>query len=223
MTAPRIAPLLLTLAGLLSATSVLADPPGRRGPPTFDYRHGPVWLDGRYHHDHYYPSQGYVLPVLPTHALSIGFGPDRFYFHAGVWFRPYNHRYLVVLPPVGIRVPVLPPGYATVWVGSVPYYYANGVYYATAPGAAYEVVNPPPGVSATQPEPPTANLPAPPSHKPAPNPVIYPRNGQSAKQTEADKQECNRWATTQAEAMADGEVFARAVAACLEGRGYTVR
>jgi hypothetical protein len=57
----------------------------------------------------------------------------------------------------------------------------------------------------------------------APDPVIYPSRGQSADQIEADRQACNRWATTQRDAMADASVFHRATLACLEGRGYTVR
>ncbi len=57
----------------------------------------------------------------------------------------------------------------------------------------------------------------------APDPIIYPRNGQSPAQTEADRQDCNRWATTQPRAMADSSVFHRATLACMEGRGYTVR
>lgn len=39
---------------------------------------------------------------------------------------------------------------------------------------------------------------------------------------EAERRECKRWATTQPAALADASVFQRAVAACLEGRGYTV-
>lgn len=54
-------------------------------------------------------------------------------------------------------------------------------------------------------------------------PVIYPRNGQSSAQLEADNRECNRWATTQQAAMADASVFNRAVEACMDGRGYTLR
>lgn len=57
----------------------------------------------------------------------------------------------------------------------------------------------------------------------APEPVIEPRQGQSAAQTEADRQACNRWATTQANAMADAAVFHRATLACMEGRGYGIR
>jgi hypothetical protein len=63
-------------------------------------------------------------------------------------------------------------------------------------------------------------VPAPPAR---PDPVIYPRNGQSAQQLEADRQECNRWATTQPAALADSSVFMRAVDACMDGRGYTTK
>ncbi|MDM4768191.1 hypothetical protein [Pelomonas sp. SE-A7] len=54
-------------------------------------------------------------------------------------------------------------------------------------------------------------------------PIIYPRNGQSAEQLEFDRRECNRWATTQPSAMNDASVFNRAVDACMDGRGYTLR
>lgn len=56
-----------------------------------------------------------------------------------------------------------------------------------------------------------------------PEPVIYPRNGQSSAQLEADSRDCNHWATTQQAAMADASVFQRAVEACMDGRGYTLR
>lgn len=73
--------------------------------------------------------------------------------------------------------------------------------------------------------PPPAPLPPPATvYAPSrPEPVIYPRNGQSNEQLEADNRECNRWATTQQAAMADASVFNRAVEACMDGRGYTLR
>ena len=55
------------------------------------------------------------------------------------------------------------------------------------------------------------------------DPVIYPRNGQSAAQTEADRQDCQRWATTQPRALSDGSVYQRGVFACMDARGYTLR
>lgn len=56
----------------------------------------------------------------------------------------------------------------------------------------------------------------------SPDPVITPRHGQSAAQTEADRRACNRWAMTQASAMDDAAVFHRTTLACMEERGYTV-
>ena len=57
----------------------------------------------------------------------------------------------------------------------------------------------------------------------APEPIFYPRNGQSAEATEHDRRDCNRWATTQNGAMNDASIFQRATLACMEGRGYTVK
>lgn len=195
-----------------------ARPPEAHARPPEPRPHPPhLRLDQRYRHDHYYPPRGHVVTVLPGGSIGIGFGPGSYFFHGGVWFRPWTGRFVVVVPPLGIVVPMLPPAYATLWIGGVPYYYANSVYYAPMPGQGYAVVAPPPGSEAIQTVPQVVAPPAP------PEPVIYPRNGQSAEQTEADRQECNRWAATQASATTDATVYQRAFAACMDARGYTVR
>ena len=214
MTPPLRLILALALMAGLSSAALAQD---RRDRHERDGRHGLV-LDQRHRLDHYYPPRGYLAPGLPAGSLSIGFGGrDNYFFHGGVWFRPQHGRFMVVLPPMGITVPMLPSAYATLWIAGAPYYYANGVYYAAAPGQGYVVVAPPQGIDAVEPVPPVL------APKPLPQPIVYPRNGQSAAQTESDQQECNRWATSQAGAMADASVFQRAVSACLDGRGYTVR
>ncbi|MDT9002400.1 DUF6515 family protein [Paucibacter sp. APW11] len=173
-------------------------------------------FDNRYHHDHYYPGPGYVERVLPPGAVVVAHHADRYYFHGGVWYRPWSRGYRVIMPPVGVIIPILPPAYVTLRVGGMPYYYANGIYYAPAVGApGYVVVQPPAGAETAAPAP--APAPA------RPDPIIYPRNGQTAQQTEADRQECNRWATSQPAAMNDAGVFNRAVEACMDGRGYSMR
>lgn len=80
---------------------------------------------------------------------------------------------------------------------------------------------PPPQPVYIQPQP-VYTQPAPPPPRAA-VPIIYPRNGQSSVQLEGDSRECNRWATTQQAAMSDASVFQRAVEACMDGRGYTMR
>lgn len=207
----------------LAAFSSLALAQDHRGRPHGDGRAPHLQLDQRYHHDHYYPRQGYAVPVLPGGSLAIGFGGGNYFFHGGVWFRPFGGQFRVVLPPIGIVLPLLPPAYVTLWIGGAPFYYANGVYYAAAPGQGYAVVAQPSGADAAQPAPPPQMAPPAPLAKALPEPIVYPRNGQSAAQTEADRVECNRWATTQPSAMADASIFQRAVAACMDGRGYTLR
>lgn len=180
-----------------------------------DRRHGGHhgWR-GQVHFNHHFPLRGHVTGHLPHGSLSIGFHGGRHHYHRGTWYRPWGHRFIVSAPPFGIVVPLLPAAYATMWIGGMPYYHANGVYYAPAGYDGYRVVPPPPGAEPQRDEP---------AARSAPDPVIYPRNAQSAEQTEADRQDCNRWATTQPSAMADASVFHRAVAACMDGRGYTLK
>lgn len=173
-------------------------------------------FDNRYHHDHYYPAPGYVAPHVPYGSVVVGTGPGRYWFHGGVWYRPYGGGYRVVQPSVGIVIPLLPPAYVTLTLGGLPYYYANGVYYRPVP-EGYVVTTPPPEAATAQ------VMPAPPPPAPRAEPIIYPRNGQSPEQLENDRRDCNRWATSQPNAQADASVFNRAVEACMDGRGYTMK
>ena len=58
---------------------------------------------------------------------------------------------------------------------------------------------------------------------------VYPRNGQTEAQLAADRRDCNGWAMSQtgSDPSRVGDQsqprFQRAVTACLEARGYTVR
>ena len=211
--------------------------------------HDRQYLDGRYHHDHYYPPHGFVFGVLPPHHYTVFHGGIQFYFADGIWYRNEGPaRFIVVAPPIGVVVPVLPPAYATVWVGNAPYYYANDTYYVQSPGG-YTVVAPPPSnVIVEQPPPNVVVQPVPQAVQPAPAPVqqlppatvaqgpdnvfIYPKNGQGEQQQATDRYECHRWAVSQTgfdptlSAGASPQKhtdYQRALGACLEGRGYTVK
>lgn len=165
-------------------------------------------LDERYHHDHYYPAPGVVLNALPAGSVSIGWRGGSWFFHGGVWFRPSGPRFVVATPPPGIVAPFLPPASVPLWIGNVPYYYANGIYYAPA-AEGFVVAGQPAGADAAEPMPP-------------PTAIIYPRLGQDAARTDADRAGCNDWAAAQG-ANRDPFTFQRAFEACMEGRGYTVR
>jgi hypothetical protein len=131
---------------------------------------------------------------------------------------------MVVAPPFGVFVPMLPGFYTTLWIGGLPYYYANDVYYVwRAERSAYEVVPPPDGAAGAPDSAPTELY-------------IYPRNGQTEAQQSEDRYQCHRWAVQQthfdpSQSGGGGQVdpvsgragYVRAMGACLEGRGYTVK
>lgn len=195
-------------------------PPVRRAAP-------PGWvLDRRYRHDRYYPPRGHIVTRLPREHRVVRYRGTPYYLSGGIWYRPSGSRFVVVVPPVGLIVPVLPLFYTTLWVHGVPYYYADGAYYTWSAADAGYVVVEGPGASAV-------------GERVAPQEelFIYPARGQSAQQQATDRYECHRWAAEQTRfdptrppADLDEQEFSRqradylrAMRACLEGRGYTVK
>jgi hypothetical protein len=217
---PWIRPMMVLLSGIVLLTAV---PPAMAGPRDRE-RHDDRWefRDSRYHHDRIYPARGFYVPVLPRDHRVVVYRNARYYFHGGAWYRPLGGRFVVVAPPIGLFIPFLPPYYTTIWVAGVPYYYANEVYYMNQ-GDGYVVVTPP--------KEPVSQAPP-----PADQMFIYPRQGQSAKQQADDRFACHQWAVgqtgfdptqpptgTEAQRTRDRADYQRAMAACLDGRGYTVK
>lgn len=187
-----------------------------------------LYLDSRYRHDRSYPVRGRYIQRLPRDHRVIVHGRTRYYYHRGAWYRPYGPRFAVVAPPFGLVVPYLPPYYATVWFGGIPYYYANEIYYTRVPNG-YAVVAPPSGEA--------SETPPPEVEASIDQLFIYPRQGQSEAQQAKDRYECHAWAVQQTgydptrpreEDLADPasqkpDDYRRAMGACLDGRGYTVK
>jgi hypothetical protein len=123
----------------------------------------------------------------------------------------------------------LPWYYETYWWDNVPYYYADGDYYAwNGDVGEYEQVQPPPQIAQQGP----GQAPA------AGNRLfVYPKNGQTEQQQAKDESQCSSWAGSQtgytpatgtaanengSAALAKGQDYLRAYGACLEARGYTI-
>jgi len=124
---------------------------------------------------------------------------------------------------LGLYFATLPYYYSTYWWGGVPYYYADNTYYRwNGTVNQYETVAPPPGLAAQSP-----------SGAGSSELIAYPKNGQSEDQQGKDKFECHQWAAGQtgfdptqvanATAASKRSDYYRAQAACLEGRGYSVK
>ena len=187
----------------------------------------------RLNQSHYYPPHGTAIAAPPPSTVLINHPSGHYYYSGGVWYAPRGPSYVVVAAPVGVFVPVLPVYYTTLWVGGAPYYYANDTYYSWSPAQnGYEVVDPPNG----QADAPDAQPQAPP---PSPNDdlYVYPQHDQSAEQQATDRYECHKWAALQSgfdptqpagansaqQPAGNADDYQRAMKACLEGRGYSVR
>jgi len=209
-------------------------------------------LDARYNHGRYYAPVGTVARTLPGEYRAYYHRGAPYYFSGGVWYAPRGPGFVVVTPPIGLGIAVLPPYYSTLWIGGAPYYYADNVYYTAAPDQNGYVVATPPaapppddgGQGAPPPDgsgDPNAQgggsyAQAPPQAQSPSDFIIYPKQGQSKDQQAADQYECNNWSKGQTgfdPTEPNGGVAAqdadrahsnydRAMAACLQGRGYQV-
>ena len=190
-------------------------------PPARDFR-----FDKRFDHNRRYPPDGLTINKLPQRRYPIRYRDRSYFYISGIWYLPSGPDYVVVHPPIGIVVPVLPPYYTTIWIGGVPYYYANEVYYVwRADLNGYQVAEPPIGESETPPPLVAEEL------------FAYPKEGQSEEKQAEDRYACHRWGVDQTkydptqppENLPVAELsrlradYQRAMKACLEGRGYSVR
>jgi hypothetical protein len=127
---------------------------------------------------------------------------------------------------LGLYFATLPFYYSTYWADGVPYYYADDNYYQWDGNVGeYQTVNPPADIQRQ-------------AAMQSPNLIAYPKNGQTTEQQATDKSECHTWAVGQSgfdptqavttQGTTTGSTnqrsnYMRAQAACLEGRGYSVK
>lgn len=107
-----------------------------------------------YNNNRYKPNKHYNYNrsnVSVTFGSRYGYRPAyRPYYRPVTRYRPVYRpvyrsprAYVHYGPSFGFRLNVLPYGYSRFNVGSVPYYYNEGVYYRNSTSSGYEVVAPP--------------------------------------------------------------------------------
>lgn len=171
-----------------------------------------------------YPTFGRSVTQLPDRSESLRVGRDSYRYHAGVFYRLRGpDTYVVVRAPIGARVHYLPLGYVGFFIGPRRYFYANFTYYLWDPmNREYVVVAAPEGADAAV---------AAQSEQGSSELFVYPKEGQSEEQQGRDRYECYVWAVDQTKFDPSAENpdltkaadYRRALSACLEGRGYTVK
>lgn len=233
MTADTGRTAVLSIAAGLAAVLLLGAAPARADS---DHGHGQGhYGDPRGGGGYGHPGRGYGPPMvvppghrvhtLPPRYSQVWVGHRDYYYQGGVFYRPYYGNYVVVGAPIGARVGWLPPGYVSFGLGGHGYSYFNATFYLwDEPRREYVVVEKPPGAE-------EAMAGSPGLSASAAELYVYPARGQSEEDTRRDRYECHLWAVDQTQfdpSMGDADgaqsgEYRRAITACLEGRGYTVK
>lgn len=159
--------------------------------------------------------RGHIVKNLPKAHHTVRVSSGRYFVHRGIYYQPHRGRYRIVAAPIGLRITALPVGFISFQLNAQRYFYAAGNYYNHIDGA-YFVVEKPAGAPEHLENTDTN------SDEKIPTLFAYPANGQNQKLQRTDKKSCQNWANDQHGVDAASD-FRRAYAACLEGRGYTVK
>ncbi|MCB1916373.1 MAG: hypothetical protein KDG52_11745 [Rhodocyclaceae bacterium] len=179
------------------------------------------WRD----HRHRSPRIGVVVPALPWGYREIHHHRHNYFFSSGLWYRPWGTSYVRIAAPIGAVVATLPFGYTTISIGSALYYRYDDAWYRPHE-RGYVVVEPPERYDRSD------RL-----QRSDDTLFAYPNEGQDEATQAEDRFECHSWAADQtgydpslipaagasAESLERRPDYLRAMTACLEGRGYTVR
>lgn len=66
--------------------------------------------------------------------FDINYRGMNYFYHNGLFFRRGGHGFIIVAPPIGAIVPILPFGYISFTFGpGINYYCSDGVYYRHVP------------------------------------------------------------------------------------------
>ncbi|MBE9516683.1 MAG: hypothetical protein IME93_06860 [Proteobacteria bacterium] len=169
----------------------------------------------------YYPI-GYSLAIMPGGYVSIFVGGLPYYYYGGVYYRHLDGAYVVVRAPIGAIVYDLPVGFIAFNLGVFTYFYVNEAYYLWDEDyQGYVVVKKPKGADRAIAKETKDRL------------YVYPKKGQSEDKQAKDRYACHRWAVKETGVdPTEGDTslsrqndsnYKRAITACLEGRGYTVK
>ncbi|TKB06213.1 DUF6515 family protein [Desulforhopalus sp. IMCC35007] len=88
------------------------------------------------------PRYGSIHRSLPRDHFSLFLGGVPFFYSAGVYFQSSKQGYVVVQPPIGGRVQILPEGCSYFYYGGRRHYSCDDVFYEER-GAEYVVINRP--------------------------------------------------------------------------------
>ncbi len=83
----------------------------------------------------------HVIHKIPERHTVVVHGRERYHYHSGRFYRPWNSGFILVRPPLGLIMLNIPIGSRMVISAGITYHVFGDVYYRRVP-AGYQVVEP---------------------------------------------------------------------------------
>ncbi len=83
-----------------------------------------------------------IVKRLPIRHKTVKHAGNTFHMNKGKYYRKLGSKYMMVPPPIGLRVAALPIGRIVFHFNSRPYYCYDGAIYSQVGDNQYEVVTP---------------------------------------------------------------------------------
>ncbi|MFH1320217.1 MAG: DUF6515 family protein [Bacteroidota bacterium] len=119
------------------------------GPPPKEAVHqqNPKPRQAAHYHYRHLPRRGAEVEKMDAATVSIAFKGMKLHYHTGIFYKPKGAAsFVVVRPPMGIRIKVLPPEHRKIVIGPAVYFYYYGTFYKKTPNSdEYEVIDAPVG------------------------------------------------------------------------------
>ena len=91
-----------------------------------------------------YSAEGQFIRRIPKDAEKFKMGSKPFYMYEGVFYKPQKKGYVIIPPPIGMRVKYVPRGARHLQIDGLDYYEMNGTYYLDIPRKRYYEIVPEP-------------------------------------------------------------------------------
>jgi hypothetical protein len=83
----------------------------------------------------------HVIHKIPERHTVVVHGKDRYHYHQGRFYRPWNNGFILARPPLGLIVLNIPLGSRMFISAGITYHVFGDIYYRRVP-AGYQVVEP---------------------------------------------------------------------------------
>jgi len=83
-----------------------------------------------------------ILRRMPAGHVRILSGKKHYYYHRGLFYRKTRSGFLLVSPPIGVTVPMLPEGCSAVFSRGRKYFYHEDAFYRKSPSGYIVITEP---------------------------------------------------------------------------------